>query len=126
MTNKFEVYKCDICGNIIEVLHPGKGQLVCCNQPMRLLKEKTEDKGLEKHVPILEVTSDGVEVKVGSVKHPMEENHYIEWIEILADNKVLCRKILAPKEKPEATFKVKSEDIVVRVYCNIHELWKST
>lgn len=124
MTKVNEIYKCDICGNIIEVLHAGVGGLVCCGQPMELLKEKTEDEGQEKHVPVIEKTDNGVKVKVGSVPHPMEDNHYIEWIEILVDGTVY-RKSLKPGEKPEAEFEIKSEDVHAREYCNVHGLWKS-
>jgi len=125
LTEKLQVYRCEICGNTVEVLHPGKGQLVCCNQPMALLKEKVEDIGLEKHVPVIEKTEAGIRVKVGSVPHPMEQNHYIEWIELIANNRAY-RKFLSPEEKPEAEFQVKAEKVSVREYCNIHGLWKST
>jgi superoxide reductase len=124
MTEQKQVYKCNICGNIVEVLHTGVGQLVCCGQPMELLEEKTEDVGQEKHVPVIERTDAGVKVKVGSVPHPMEEKHYIEWIEIIADGRS-CRKFLNPGDKPEAEFEVKAEKIEAREYCNIHGLWKS-
>ena len=120
-----QIYRCNICGNIVEVLHAGVGQLVCCGQPMELLKEKTEDIGLEKHVPVIEKTESGVKVKVGSTPHPMEEKHYIEWIEIIADGRVY-RKFLKPGMKPEAEFDVKAEKIEAREYCNIHGLWKSS
>jgi len=125
MTELKQVYKCDICGNIVEVLHAGAGKLVCCGQPMRLLTGKTEDAGLEKHVPVIEKTNGIVRVKVGSVPHPMEEKHYIEWIEIIANGEV-HRKFLKPGEKPEAEFKVAAENIEAREYCSIHELWKSS
>jgi len=118
-----QVYRCNVCGNIVEVLHAGVGQLVCCGQPMELLKEKTEDIGLEKHVPVIERVGNKVKVKVGSVPHPMEQKHYIEWIEITADGKT-CRKFLKPGEKPEAVFETKAEKIKAREYCNIHGLWK--
>ena len=108
----------------MEVLHTGVGTLVCCGQPMELLAEKTEDVGLEKHVPVIEKTENGCLVKVGSIPHPMEENHYIEWIELIADGKS-CRKFLKPSEKPEAFFEVKAEKVSAREYCNIHGLWKS-
>jgi len=120
-----QIYRCNICGNIVEVLHAGAGQLVCCGQPMELLKEKTEDIGLEKHVPVIEKTESGVKVKVGSTPHPMEEKHYIEWIEIIADGRVY-RKFLKPGMKPEAEFDVKAEKIEAREYCNIHGSWKSS
>ena len=124
MTEQKQIYKCNNCGNIIEVLHPGVGQLVCCGQPMELIKEKTEDAGLEKHVPVIEKTNTGLKVKVGSVPHPMKENHYIEWIEVIA-NGMTYRKFLNPGDKPEAEFEIKTDNIKVRAYCNIHGLWKS-
>ena len=119
-----EIYKCNICGNIVEVLHAGIGELVCCGQPMTLLTEKVQDVGNEKHVPVIEKTATGVKVKVGSVPHPMEEKHYIEWIELHADETVY-RKFLKPAEKPEAEFCVKAKSLSAREYCNIHGLWKS-
>jgi superoxide reductase len=124
MTEINQVYKCGVCGNIVEVLHSGVGQLVCCGEPMELLKEKTEDVGHEKHVPVIEKTDKGVKVKVGSVPHPMEENHYIEWIEIIADG-IAYRKPLKPGEKSEAEFCIQAEKITAREYCNVHGLWKS-
>jgi len=124
MTERNQIYKCNICGNIVEVLHTGVGELVCCGQPMELLKEKTEDVGQEKHVPVIEKTDKGVKIKVGSVPHPMEENHYIEWIEIIADGKVY-REFLKPGQQPEAEFEMKTENIQAREYCNVHGLWKA-
>ena len=124
MTNTMEVYKCDICGNIVEVLHAGAGGLVCCGQPMKLQAEKTEDQGKEKHVPVVEKVESGKKVKVGSIPHPMEENHYIEWIEIVTDS-VIQRKYLKPGEAPEAQFEVAGEVTLVREYCSVHGLWKS-
>lgn len=121
---KREVYKCNVCGNIVEVLHVGGGQLICCGQAMELLKEKTEDAGKEKHVPVIERTETGVRVKVGSIPHPMEETHYIEWIEVIADGRSY-RKFLKPRDKPEAEFKIKAERIEAREYCNLHGLWKA-
>ena len=100
MTEKLQVFKCTMCGNIVDILHEGQGELVCCGQPMELLEEKSEDQGNEKHIPVVEQTEKGVKVKVGAVEHPMEENHYIEWIEVVADGKV-CRKFLKPGEAPE-------------------------
>ncbi len=119
-----QIYKCNVCGNIVEVLHAGVGELVCCGQPMELLKEKTEDVGLEKHVPVVEKTEKGIKVKIGSVPHPMEQNHYIEWVEIIADGGV-CRKFLKPCDMPKAEFEIKAEKIEAREYCNVHGLWKS-
>jgi superoxide reductase len=124
MTELRQVYRCSICGNIVEVVHTGVGQLVCCGQPMELLKEKTEDVGLEKHVPVIERIGNKVKVRVGSVPHPMEEKHYIEWIQIVADG-ISCRKFLKPGQRPEAEFETTAEKIEAREYCNIHGLWKT-
>ena len=124
MTELKQIYKCNICGNIVEVLHAGVGQLVCCGQPMELLTEKAADIGLEKHVPVIEKVGNKVKVKVGSVPHPMEQKHYIEWIEIIADGKT-CRKFFKPGDKPEAEFEIIAEKIEAREYCNLHGLWKS-
>ncbi|MFN4133816.1 MAG: desulfoferrodoxin [Candidatus Hadarchaeales archaeon] len=120
-----QVYKCNVCGNIVEVLYVGGGTLVCCNQPMELLVEKIQDIGMEKHVPVIEKTATGVKVKVGSIPHTMEEKHYIEWIELTTDGAVY-RKFLKPGDKPEAEFEVKAEKLGAREYCNIHGLWRST
>ena len=125
MTAQKQVYRCNVCGNIVEVLHTGKGELVCCGQPMELLTEKTKDVGLEKHVPVIGTTAKGVKVKVGDVPHPMEAKHCIEWIEIIADGKS-CRVFLKPGEKPEAEFEIKPQKIAAREYCNVHGLWKSS
>lgn len=124
MTKRLQIYKCEICGNIVEVLHEGVGELVCCNQPMKLRKENTVDAAQEKHVPVVKKTVDGIIVQVGSIPHPMEEKHYIEWIEIIADGEVY-RHFLKPGDKPEALFKIKTEVISAREYCNLHGLWKS-
>lgn len=124
MTVQKQIYKCNVCGNVVEVLHAGAGQLVCCGQPMELFEEKTEDVGKEKHVPVIEKTKERILIKVGSVPHPMEEKHYIEWIEIIADG-VVYKKFLKPGDKPEAEFNIKAEKIYAREYCNLHGLWKS-
>jgi len=124
MTERRQVYRCNVCGNIIEVLHASVGELVCCNQPMELLKEKTKDEGKEKHVPVIEKTAAGIKVKVGSVPHPMEDKHYIEWIELIADGKS-CIKLLKPGDEPEAEFQVRAEKVGAREYCNVHGLWGS-
>jgi len=124
MAKKLEIYKCEACGNIIEVLHGGEGELVCCGEPMKLMAENTVDAAKEKHVPVIEKVSGGVKVKVGSVAHPMEDKHYIEWIEIIADGKAY-RQFLKPGEKPEAFFAIAADNIQAREYCNIHGLWKS-
>lgn len=124
MTNRLEVYKCEVCGNIVEVIHGGNGELVCCGEPMKLYKENTVDAAKEKHVPVIEKTADGFKVKVGSVTHPMEEKHYIEWIELIADG-VAYRKFLKPGDAPEAEFCMNAKEITAREYCNLHGLWKA-
>ncbi|ADL42361.1 desulfoferrodoxin [Caldicellulosiruptor obsidiansis OB47] len=123
MIKRGNVYKCEICGNIVEVLHAGGGQLVCCGKPMTLLEANTVDASLEKHVPVIEKTEEGILVKVGEVAHPMEEKHYIMWIELIADNK-LYRKYLKPGDEPKALFEVSAESVVAYEYCNLHGLWK--
>ena len=110
MTERLQVYKCDICGNIVEVLHAGGGELVCCGQPMALVKENTVDASKEKHVPVVERTADGFKVKVGSVAHPMEDKHWIEWVEVIADGKVY-RQFLKPGQAPEAVFCIKADTV---------------
>ncbi|RKX18530.1 MAG: desulfoferrodoxin [Candidatus Zixiibacteriota bacterium] len=124
MTEKLQVYECQICGNIVEVIHTGAGQLVCCGQPMTLKTENTTDAATEKHVPVIEKTADGFRVKVGSVAHPMEDKHHIEWIEVIADGKAY-REFLTPGDTPEALFEIKADRITAREYCNIHGLWKA-
>ena len=125
MTKIKEIYKCNICGNIVEVLHAGVGELVCCGEPMELQKEKTQDSAVEKHVPYIEKTNDGILVKIGQNQdHPMEEKHYIEWIQVIVDS-VSYRKFLKPGDKPQAKFEIKGDKIEAREYCNIHGLWKS-
>jgi len=124
MAERFEVYKCEVCGNIVEVLHGGKGELACCGKPMVLLKENTVDAAKEKHVPVVEKTAGGFKVKVGSVAHPMEEKHFIEWIEIMADG-TLYRKYLSPGNAPEAVFSIDAAKVSARELCNIHGLWKA-
>ena len=126
MAQQMGIYKCNVCGNIVEVLHAGVGELVCCNQPMELLIEKTQDLGREKHVPIIEKTGKGIKVKVGSVPHPMEESHHIEWIEVTTAGGKGCRKFLKPGQPPEAEFCVKPEDVAMaREHCSVHGLWKA-
>jgi len=124
MAKRLYVYKCEICGNIVELLHAGGGELVCCGQPMNLLKENTVDAAREKHVPVVEKIDGGFKVKVGSVAHPMEKKHYIEWIEIIAGDTVY-RQHLNPGEQPEAVFKIEAAEVTAREYCNLHKLWKS-
>lgn len=124
MTKLNQVYKCNVCGNIVEVVHVGAGELVCCGQPMELLQENIVDASKEKHLPIIEKTDGSVKIKVGSEEHPMEEKHYIEWIELLADNQVY-RRYLKPGGKPEVDFGIQADEVTARAYCNIHGLWKS-
>jgi len=121
-----EVYKCGVCGNVVEVLVSGGGELVCCNQPMELLVAKSEDVGQEKHVPVVEVEANKVKVKVGEVPHPMEEKHYITQVELLRDGKVIASAKLSPGSAPEAEFCLNDTDgIVAREYCTLHGLWQS-
>ena len=124
MTEKLQVYKCEICGNMVSMVHSGAGALVCCGAPMKLMSENTVDAAKEKHVPVIEKTAAGLKIKVGSVAHPMEQNHYIEWIEVIADGKAY-RQFLSPGEAPEATFAIEAEKVVAREYCNLHGLWKA-
>jgi superoxide reductase len=124
MTEKLQIYKCEVCGNIVEMLHAGAGELVCCGQPMKLYLANTVDAVKEKHVPVIEKTAAGFKVKVGSVAHPMEEKHYIEWIEVIADGQAY-RKFLNPGEAPEAFFEIKAEKVTAREYCNLHGLWQA-
>lgn len=124
MTKRLQIYKCEICGNIVEVLHEGAGELVCCGQPMNLYEENTVDAAVEKHVPVIEKAAGGIKVKVGSVAHPMTEDHYIEWIEVI-DGGGVYRRFLKPGEQPEATFSVEGANAAARDYCNLHGLWKS-
>jgi superoxide reductase len=123
MAEKLEVYKCEACGNIVEVLFGGAGELVCCGEPMKQMIENTVDAAKEKHVPVVEKTGDGYKVTVGSVAHPMEDKHYIQWIELIADGKAY-RQFLNPGEAPEAFFKVEAGQVSAREYCNLHGLWK--
>ncbi len=124
MADKLEIYICEICGNIVEVLHGGKGQLVCCGKPMIKMEEQTADSSTEKHVPVMERVNNGINVKVGSIPHPMEEKHFIEWIEVILDGKAY-REFLKPGDVPEAFFPIEGDNIVAREYCSIHGLWKS-
>lgn len=124
MTELKQIYKCNVCGNIVELLHTGVGELVCCGQAMELKKEKKEDEGQEKHVPVMEESENGKKVTVGSVPHPMEDDHYIEWIEVISNDRY-CRKFLKPGDAPEAEFNTGDGDTVIREYCNVHGLWES-
>ena len=126
-----QIYKCEVCGNIVNILHTGMGSLVCCGQPMVLQIEKTKDTGLEKHLPVIEKLpenvckgGDGIIVRIGEIEHPMEDDHYIEWIEVLTICNKIGRKFLKPGEKAEVEFHTRSDIKEVRAYCNLHGLWK--
>jgi len=123
MAERLQVYKCEACGNIVEVLTGGAGELVCCGEPMILLSEHTADVGKEKHVPVVEKVEGGYKVSVGSVPHPMEEKHYIEWIELLADG-VAYRRFLKSGDEPQAMFCMDAASVSAREHCNVHGLWK--
>jgi len=123
MTKKLEIYKCEICGNIVEVLHTGAGTLVCCGQDMKLMEEQTADQTTEKHVPVMEKIPSGIKAVVGSTLHPMEEKHYIEWIEVISERGA-SRKFLMPGGKPESFFKDVEGLKKIREYCNVHGLWE--
>lgn len=123
-TERLQIWKCELCGNIVESVHSGGGELVCCGQPMKLMNEQTADWKTEKHVPVIEKVDGGVKVTVGSTPHPMTEEHYIEWIEVIVDGKEY-REFLNPGDAPEAFFPVDGENLAAREYCNVHGLWKS-
>jgi len=123
-TEQLQVYRCEKCGNIVEVVHAAGGTLVCCGQDMKLLIEGEVDAATEKHVPVVEKIDGGFKVKVGEVTHPMEDKHYIEWIELIADGKAY-RQFLNPSDVPEAVFMVEADSVSVREYCNLHGLWKA-
>jgi len=124
MTELLQIYKCEVCGDMVEVIHAGPGTLVCCGKPMKLMTENTIDASKEKHVPVIETIPSGIKVKVGSVAHPMEAAHYIEWIELMVDGKAY-RQFLKPGDAPEAVFNVMGGHITAREYCNLHGLWKA-
>ena len=124
MAKILEVYKCEACGNIVEILSGGDGELVCCGSPMKLMKEGTTDGAKEKHIPVVEKTATGYKVKVGSVAHPMEEKHWIQWIELVADG-ISYTRFLKPGDVPEAEFCVSGSNVYAREYCNLHGHWKA-
>ena len=124
MTERLQIYKCGLCGNIVQVVHASGGLLVCCGQPMSLLTENTEDAAVEKHVPVIEAVGGGFTVRVGSVAHPMTGDHFIEWIELIVGDTVY-RQHLNPGDAPEATFALDATSVVARAYCNLHGHWKA-
>jgi superoxide reductase len=125
MIEKLQVYKCDVCGNMVEVLNAGGGTLVCCGKPMTLLNENTVDAAVEKHIPVAEEKDGELVVKVGEVEHPMLAEHFIQWVEVITKDGQVQRQSLTPGEKPVATFKVKGDIDRVREYCNLHGLWSN-
>jgi superoxide reductase len=125
MVEKTQIYKCSVCGNIVEVVNVGSGVLVCCGKDMELQEPKAKDtEGKEKHVPVIEKTESGYKIKVGSVPHPMEAAHYIQWVEILANGQSY-KTFLQPGQSPDAEFCLEAEKITTRIYCNIHGLWQN-
>ncbi|MEA3355267.1 MAG: desulfoferrodoxin [Patescibacteria group bacterium] len=126
MTKHNQVYKCNICGNIVEILETGAGELHCCNQAMVLMTEKTSDEGLEKHVPVIEKSGSKIKVTVSTTKHPMEKDHHIQWVELTTKDQVI-RKTLKPDQTPIVEFDLNTNDspIKARAYCNLHGLWSS-
>ncbi len=124
MAQRLEIYKCERCGNVVEVLQGGPGELVCCGEPMERMSEQTADSSTEKHVPVIEETDDGYMVKVGSVPHPMEEKHWIQWIELICGGRAY-REFLQPGDRPKAAFRTDHcDDVFAREHCNVHGLWR--
>jgi superoxide reductase len=123
MTVRKQIYKCEVCGNIVEVLHEGVGELVCCGKPMKLYQENTVDAAKEKHVPVISRIDGGFKVQVGEILHPSTPEHYIEWIEIIADGKAY-RQFLKPGDTPAAIFVINATKVTAREYCNLHVIWK--
>jgi superoxide reductase len=124
MAEKLGIYKCEICGNIVEVVHAGGGDLSCCGAPMEQLVENTVDAAKEKHVPVVEKVDGGFKVSVGSVAHPMTDEHHIEWIELIAGD-ACYRQFLNPGDTPEAVFSVSADAAIARAHCNLHGVWKA-
>ena len=123
-TQQLQIYQCNVCGNVVEVLRRGGGTLVCCGVPMALQAENTTDAAQEKHVPVIERTDEGIKVSVGSTLHPMQDDHYIEWIEVVAEGRTY-RQFLQPGEEPTAVFPVDNDQVTVREQCNLHGVWKT-
>ena len=131
MTQMHEIYKCEICGNVVDVSHAGPGELVCCNQAMTLMESKKEDMGAEKHLPVMEklpanecTVNNGVRIKIGDIPHPMDDAHYIEWVEIITKDGKRGKQFLNPGDNTDIEFTTKSEVAGARAYCNIHGLWE--
>ncbi|MCK5680715.1 desulfoferrodoxin [bacterium] len=119
-----QIYKCELCGALVEVLDLGADDLTCCNEPMVEVEAGSVDASKEKHVPVVEKVEGGIKVSVGSVAHPMEDKHYIQFIELIADGRV-CRKTLSPGDAPETCFTTDATSLTVRAYCNVHGLWEA-
>ncbi|MDD2555872.1 MAG: desulfoferrodoxin [Syntrophaceticus sp.] len=117
-------YRCETCGNMVELINKGGGELVCCGKPMTKLEANTTDASQEKHVPAVARQGGQLSVEVGSVIHPMTEKHYIEWIAVVTDNGIE-RVALSPGNEPKTVFCDKA-DADVYSYCNLHGLWKAT
>ena len=124
MTERLQIYKCELCGSVVEVLHAGVGTLICCGQPMERFKENSVGAAREAHLPVVEKIAGGYKVTVGNAPHPMTKKHYIEWIELVTDDRT-CRQFLSPGGKGEATFMIHSEHVTVREYCSLHGLWRT-
>ncbi len=124
MTERLELYRCELCGNIVQVAHVGGGTLVCCGQAMTAQEDKTADWTTEKHVPVVEKVEGGFKVSVGSTVHPMVDDHWIQWIEVRAGDRVI-RQFLNPGDAPEAFFPIDAESVEAREYCNLHGQWKA-
>jgi len=123
--NKNQIFKCNICGNIVEAVHTGNGELVCCGEPMHEVTENTQEEvATEKHIPVVEKNGEIITVTVGSVKHPMDEEHHIEWVELIS-GPIVHRRYLNPGEKPKVTFILRAEEFTIRAHCNIHGLWST-
>ncbi len=123
MSERLQIYKCEVCGNVVEVQHAGRGKLVCCCKPMTLMIANSVDASFEKHVPVIERGGEELLVKVGSVPHPMEDDHYIEWIDVESEGGV-CRRYLKPGNDPQASFGA-ADALAARAYCNLHGLWRT-
>lgn len=123
MAQRLQLFKCEVCGHIVMVFNNGVGALTCCDQAMTRCAENTTDAAKEKHVPVIEKTTEGYRVNVGGVPHPMEEKHYIQWIELIAGDTMQCR-FLEPGAPPSAEFKTDAKAVYAREYCNLHRYWK--
>lgn len=119
-----QILKCDSCGLILEVVHGSESEPTCCDSTMKLLAENSTDASKEKHVPVIEKIAGGFKVNIGSAPHPMEEKHFIEWIELIADG-VSYKAFLSPGMAPSAVFMIAGSHVAARAYCNIHGLWRS-